>query len=248
MPARTATAAATAVATCALGFAALAAAPAAGAVAGSAPPAVTARAAAVDRCSYQVVRDHDSRYVYTVSRVAGGVTRELPVQKEDYVRFSGDWRMAVQVDACADGGPAPTALRVTGRLADPENYDPSVPRTIRSGDLRPAAPSAVPKAPEVTSVVRLDAATARVRWQPAQGAPDQVMLMERKPFYSSELGIWHPYTFQRDVPAGATSLDRRLERDPGIPAGQRTHSYWMRVVKGGFVSDLRAERPVTIEP
>ncbi|UQI45261.1 hypothetical protein M1P56_13340 [Streptomyces sp. HU2014] len=211
--------------------------------------AVEARAAAVDRCSYQVVRSDDSRYVYSVSGVFGGTVRELPVQKEDFVRFSDGWRKVTQVDACAGGqSQAPTALRVTGKLDNPDGYDSSVPRTIRSDDARPSASSVIPKAPAVTSVDRLDAATVRVKWTPAQGGPDLLALMETKPFYSSEIGIWHPYTFQRDVPAGATSADRKLERSAGIPADVRAHSYWLRVVKGGFVSDLRAEKPVTIEP
>ncbi|MGW8554113.1 hypothetical protein [Streptomyces tubercidicus] len=248
---------AAAITTCALSLGALAsgagvAAAAPSAPAGDAPslrPAVDARAAAVDRCSYQVVRSHDSRYVYSVSGVFGDGTRELTHQKEDYVRFSGDWRKVVQVDACAGGrGQAPTALRVTGKLGNPEGYDPSVPRTIHSNDLKPAASSVIPKAPEVTSVDRLDAANVRVAWKPAQGNPDQVALMERKPFYSSEIGVWHPYTFQWDVRAGATSMDRKLERDADIPSDARAHSYWMRVIKGGFVSDLRAEKPVTVEP
>ncbi len=74
------------------------------------------------------------------------------------------------------------------------------------------------------------------------------MLMERKPLYSSEVGIWVSNTYQRDVPGGATSADRRLERDSDIPAEVRTHAYWMRVAKNGFVSDLRAEKPVAVEP
>ncbi|MEX2980961.1 hypothetical protein [Streptomyces sp. C36] len=249
MPSRTATA----LAACALSLGALAAGAGVAAAAPSAPaagPAITARAAAVDPCSYQVVRSDDSRYVYSVSGVFGGVTRELPVQKEDFVRFSGNWHQVTQVDACAGGkgGQAPTALRVTGKLDNPDGYDSSVPRTIRSNDLKPAAASVIPKAPTPTSIDRLDAATVRVTWKPAQGSPDHVMLMERKPFYSSEIGIWHPYTFQRDVPVGATSVDRKLERDPGIPAEHRAHAYWMRAVKDGFVSDLRAEKPVTVEP
>ncbi|MEU1372232.1 hypothetical protein ABZ442_01035 [Streptomyces triculaminicus] len=253
MLSRTATALAAA---CALSFGALTAGAGVAAAAPSAPAAgaaITARAAAVDSCSYQVVRSDDSRYVYSVSGDFGGVTRELPVQKEDFVRFSGGWHQVTQVDACAggkggQGGQGPTALRVTGKLDNPDGYDSSVPRTIRSNDLKPAAPSVVPKAPALTSVDRLDAATVRVSWKPAQGNPDQVMLMERKPFYSSEIGIWHPYTFQRDVPSGATSVDRKLERDRDIPADHRAHAYWMRAVKDGFVSDLRAEKPVTVEP
>ncbi|GHC59921.1 hypothetical protein [Streptomyces cinnamoneus] len=259
MPARIATA----IATCTLSLGALASGAGAATAAPSGPAAVRpadgasaspqsavdARVAAVDRCSYQVVRSDDSRYVYSVSGVIGGGTRELPVQKEDFVRFSGGWQTVVQVDACAGGqGQAPTALRVTGKLENPEGYDPSVPRTIRSDYLKPAASSVIPTAPALTSVDRLDAATVRVTWKPAQGNPDQVMLMERKPFYSSEVGIWHPYTFQRDVPAGATSMDRKLERHPDIPPTGRTHAYWMRVVKDGFVSDLRAEKPTTVEP
>ncbi|MCD9195105.1 hypothetical protein [Streptomyces albireticuli] len=251
---------ATAVATCALslgvlasgaGTAIAASSPAAGPAAGatSPRPAIDARAAAVDGCSYQVVRTDDSRYVHSVSGVFAGGVRELPVQKEDFVRFSDGWRVVTQVDACAGGRTqAPTALRVTGRLDNPDGYDSSVPRTIRSGDAKPAASSVIPKAPAVTSVDRLDAGTVRVNWKPAQGSPDLVALMETKPFYSSEVGIWHPYTFQRDVPGGATSADRKLERHPDIPASARAHSYWMRVVKGGFVSDLRTEKPVTIEP
>ncbi|MEU7106283.1 hypothetical protein ABZ951_14655 [Streptomyces sp. NPDC046215] len=252
---------ATAITTCALSLGALASGagvatavssgPAAdrAAAATAARSAVTARAAAVDRCSYQVVRSDDSRYVYSVSGVFGGATRELPIQKEDFVRFSGTWHQVTQVDACAGGQTqTPTVLRVTGKLENPDGYDSSVPRTIRSSDIKPAASSVIPKAPALTSVDRLDPATVRVSWKPAQGSPDQVMLMERKPFYSSEIGIWHPYTFQRDVPAGATSMDRKLERNADIPAGERTHSYWTRVVKDGFVSDLRAEKPVTVEP
>ncbi|MEU7134894.1 hypothetical protein [Streptomyces sp. NPDC046261] len=248
MPSRIAAAVATSalsLGALALGAGAATAAPSAPAAGGA--PAVSARAAAVDQCSYQVVRDDDSRYVYSVSAVAGGVSRVLPVQKEDFVRFSGTWRVVVQVDACAGGtGQAPTTFRVTGKLDNPDGYDSSVPRTIRSNDFKPAASSVIPKAPAVTSVDRLDAATVRVNWKPAQGNPDQVMLMETKPFYSSEIGIWHPYTFQRDVQGGATSMDRKLERDSDIK--DRRHSYWMRVVKDGFVSDLRAEKPVTIEP
>ncbi|GHF58833.1 hypothetical protein GCM10010218_45220 [Streptomyces mashuensis] len=246
----------TAIVTCALGLVALApgagtaAAAPAGPAGGASPrPAVDARAAAVDRCSYQVVRSDDSRYVYSVSAVTGGVARELPVQKEDFVRLAGEWRKVTQVDACTGGqGQAPTTLRVTGKLDNPDGYDSSVPRTIRSSDLRPAPSSVIPVAPVVTSVDRLDAATVRVAWKPAQGSPDQVMLMERKPLYSSEIGIWVPHTYQRDVQPGATSADRRLERDSGIPADVRTHSYWMRVAKGGFVSDLRTEKPVTVQP
>ncbi|GAB7028666.1 hypothetical protein AB0G35_23830 [Streptomyces sp. NPDC021749] len=219
--------------------------------AGGAPslrPAVDAHAAAVDRCSYQVVRSHDSRYVYSVTEAAAGA-RELKIQEEDDVRFPDGWRKATQVDTCAGGdGQPPTALRVTGKLQNPEHYDPSVPRTIQSDVLKPAATSAIPKAPALASVDRLDATTVRVTWKHAQGNPDQVMLMERKPFYSSEVGVWHPYTFQRNVPAGATSMDRKLERHPDIPPTARTHAYWMRVVKGGFVSDLRTEKPVTVEP
>ncbi|UQA90645.1 hypothetical protein [Streptomyces halobius] len=254
MPSRTATA----IATCALSLGVLTsgagiaiAAPSAPAAAGapSLQPAINARAAAVDRCSHQVVRSHDSRYVYSVSGVFGGGARELTIQKEDYVRFSDDWRKVVQVDACAGGqGQAPTALRVTGKLDHPEHYDPSVPRTIHSNDLKPAASSVIPKAPALTSVDRLDAATVRVTWEPTQGNPDQVILMERKPFYSSELGLWHPYTFQRDIQGGATTMDRKLERDPDIPSADRTHAYWMRVLKDGFVSDLRAEKPITVQP
>ncbi|MEV5240102.1 hypothetical protein AB0K89_13480 [Streptomyces cinnamoneus] len=255
---------ATTIATCALGLGALVsgAGAAAAAPVGPAAPvrpadgapaslqsAINARAAAVDRCSYQVVRSDDSRYVYSVSGVIGAGTRELPIQKEDFVRFSGGWHKVVQVDACAGGqGQAPSALRVTGKLENPEGYDPSVPRTIRSDYLKPAASSVIPKAPALTSVDRLDTANVRVTWKPAQGNPDQLMLMERKPFYSSEVGIWHPYTFQRDVPVGATSMDRKLERHRDIPPAERTHAYWMRVVKDGFVSDLRAETPTTVEP
>ncbi|MEU8780477.1 hypothetical protein [Streptomyces sp. NPDC048637] len=252
---------AAAIATCALSLGALASGTAVATAAPSAPTtgaagdspslrtAIDARAAAVDRCSYQVVRSHDSRYVYSVSGVFGGGARELTVQKEDYVRLSDDWSKVVQVDTCAGGqGQAPTALRVTGKLDHPEHYDPSVPRTIHSNDLKPAASSVIPKAPALTSIDRLDAATVRVTWKPAQGNPNQVILMERKPFYSSELGLWHPYTFQRNVQSGATSMDRKLERSPGVPPTDRTHAYWMRVVNGGFVSDLRAEKPVTVEP
>lgn len=43
-------------------------------------------------------------------------------------------------------------------------------------------------------------------------------------------------------------MDRKLERHPDIPPADRTHSYGMRVVNGGFVSDLRSEKPVTVEP
>lgn len=262
MPSRIAASRTTAaVAVCALSLGALASgagvavaapsAPVAGS-AGDAPslrPAITARAAAVDRCSYQVVRSDDSRYVYSVSGVFGGGTRELPLEKEDDVRFPGGWHKVVQVDACAGGqAQAPTALRVTGKLENPEHYEPSVPRTIHSDDIKPAAPSAIPKAPALTSVDRLDAATVRVTWKPVQGNADQVVLMERKPFYSSEIGLWHPYTFQRDVQAGATSMDRKLERDPDIPPADHTHAYWMRVVKDGFVNDLRTEKPITIRP
>ncbi|WP_030018461.1 hypothetical protein [Streptomyces monomycini] len=249
----------TAIATCALSLGALAAGvgtaaaapsgPAAGADVSSPRAAVDARAAAVDRCSYQVVRSDDSRYVYSVSGAVGGSTREFPVQKEDFVRFSDAWFKVAQVDVCAGGqSQAPATLRVTGRLDRPEHYDPSVPRTIRSGTLRPAPSTVIPKAPRLTSVDRIDAATVRVNWEAVQGAPDQVIVLERKPFYSSELGLWHPYTFQWNAPNGATSMDRKLQRDPDVPAGVRSHSYWMRVVKGGFVSDLRAEQPTTVEP
>ncbi|MFH8347762.1 hypothetical protein [Streptomyces sp. NPDC018045] len=249
---------AAALATCALSLGALAsgvgAAAAAPSAAGDAEApsfkaAVDARAAAVDRCRYQVVRSDDSRYVYSVSGIIGGSARELPIQKEDFVRFSDKWLKVTQVDACAGGqGQAPATLRVTGKLERPENYEPSVPRTIRSDALRPAPSSVIPKAPRLTSVDRLDAATVRVNWEPAQGNPDQVVLLERKPFYSSEIGLWHPYTFQWNVPSGATSMDRKLQRNPDIPAEVRSHSYWMRVLKGGFVSDLRAEKPTTVEP
>ncbi|QLE70380.1 hypothetical protein FGW37_01050 [Streptomyces rectiverticillatus] len=252
---------AAAVATCALSLGALASGAGVAAAASSAPAAgsadkgpsvqaaITARAAAVDRCSYQVVRSDDSRYVYSVSGVIGGAVRELPLQKEDFVRFAGEWRTVVQVDACAGGqSQAPTALRITGKLDNPDGYDPSVPRTIRSNDLKPAASSVIPKAPAVTSIDRLDAATVRVNWNPAQGNPDQVMLMERKPFYSSEIGIWHPYTFQRDAQSGTTSMNRKLERSSDIPASVRAHAYWMRVAKDGFVSDLRAEKPTEVQP
>ncbi|MBZ4318712.1 hypothetical protein [Streptomyces huiliensis] len=240
---------ATALATCALGLGALVAGAGAAAAAPAARPAVDARAAAVDRCSYQVVRTDDSRYVYSVSGVFGGTVRTLPTQKEDDVRLSDGWHKVVQVDACAGGETrAPAALRVTGKLDHPEHYEPSVPRTIHSADVRPAAASAIPGTPGQVSLDRLDAATVRVSWQPVPGAPDQVVLMERKPFYSSELGIWHPYTFQLNVPAGATSADRKLVRDPDVRPQDRAHSYWLRAVKGGFVSDLRAEKPVGIEP
>ncbi|MFI9080837.1 hypothetical protein ACIGW8_30935 [Streptomyces sioyaensis] len=219
--------------------------------AGTAPSlqsAINARAAAVDRCSYQVVRSHDSRYIYSVIGAVGGDARELQIQKEGDVRFSDEWRKVTQVDVCAGReGQAPTTLRVIGKLRSPD-FDPSVPRTIRSDALKPAAASVIPKAPAVTSVDRLDAATVRVTWKPAQGNPDQVILMERKPLYSSEVGVWHPFTFQRNVQLGATSMDRKLERDPEISPRDRTHGYWMRVVKDGFVSDLRAEQPVTVEP
>ncbi|WP_328743054.1 hypothetical protein OG436_31730 [Streptomyces caniferus] len=106
----------------------------------------------------------------------------------------------------------------------------------------------MPKAPAMTSIDRLGANTVRVTWKPAADHPDQVLLMERKPFYSSEIGLWHPYTFRHDVQVGATSMDRKLERDSDIPPAARTHAYWIRVVKDGFVSDLRAEKPLTIEP
>ncbi|MFH8410648.1 hypothetical protein ACH4FX_38640 [Streptomyces sp. NPDC018019] len=242
---------------CTLGLGALASGAAVAIAAPSTPAAdaptlraaIDARAAAVDRCSYQVVRSDDSRYTYSVSGVVAGSTRELPLQKEDFVRFSDGWHKVAQVDACAGGqGPAPATLRVTGKLEHPEHYEPSVPRTIHSDAVRPAPSSVIPKAPALASVDRLDAATVRVTWEPPQGSPDQVLLMERKPFYSSEIGLWHPYTFQRDAPAGATSMDRKLERDPGIPPAVRSHAYWMRVLKGGFVSDLRAEKPTTVEP
>ncbi|OKI02181.1 hypothetical protein A6A06_13995 [Streptomyces sp. CB02923] len=245
---------AAAIATCTLSLGALAAGAGTAAAAPSAPapsarPAVDARAAAVDRCSYQVVRSDDSRYAYSVSRAGDGSARELPVQKEDFVRIASEWRKVVQVDACAGGqGQAPAALRVTGKLQNPEHYEPSVPRTIRSEDLKPAASSVIPKAPRLTSVDRLDAATVRVNWEPARGNPDQVVLLERKPFYSSEIGLWHPYTFQWDAPADTTSMDRKLQRAAGIPPEVRPHSYWMRVIKSGFVSDLRSEKPTTIEP
>ncbi|RXS65042.1 hypothetical protein EST92_30215 [Streptomyces sp. TM32] len=212
-------------------------------------PAVNARAAAVDRCSYQVVRSDDSRYVYSVSRVGAGGTRELKIQAEDYVRVSGDWRKATQVDVCGGGQEqAPTVLRVTGKLQNPEGYDPSIPRTIQSDTLKPAAASVIPKAPPMTSVDRLDAATIRVTWKSAADNLDQVSLMERKPLYSSEVGVWVPYTYQWDVQAGVTSMNRKLERDADIPPSVRTHAYWIRVIKDGFVSDLRADKPLTIEP
>lgn len=251
---------AAAIATCALSFGALAsnagvaaAAPSSPAgPAGDAPSlrsAITARAAAIDGCSYQIVRSHDSRYAYFVSGAVGGGTRELKIQAEDDVRVSGDWRKVTQVDACAgEQEQRPTMLRVTGKLENPEHYDPSVPRTIQSDALKPAAASVIPKAPAMTSVDRLGADTVRVTWNPAADHPDQVLLMERKPFYSSEVGLWHPYTFQRDVQVRATSIDRKLERDTDIPPAARTHAYWIRVVKDGFVSDLRAQKPLTIEP
>ncbi|MGA5566100.1 hypothetical protein ACPCUV_33700 [Streptomyces platensis] len=251
---------AAAIATCALGLGALAsnadvataASSSPAGPAGDAPSlrsAITARAAALDRCSYQIVRSHDSRYAYSASGTVGGGTRELKIQAEDDVRVSGAWRKVTQVDVCAgEQNQRPTTLRVTGRLKNPEHYDPSVPRTIHSDALTPAATSVIPKAPAMTSVDRLDAGTVRVTWKPAAGDPDQVLLMERKPFYSSEIGLWHPYTFQRDVPVRATSTDRKLERDSDIPPAARTHAYWMRAVKDGFVSDLRAEKPLTIEP
>lgn len=75
----------------------------------------------------------------------------------------------------------------------------------------------MPKAPAMTSIDRLGANTVRVTWKPAADHPDQVLLMERKPFYSSEIGLWHPYTFRHDVQVGATSMDRKLERDSDIP-------------------------------
>lgn len=249
-----------AIATCALSLGALASG-ASVATAASSPPvrpagdapslwsAITARAAAVDRCSYQVVRSHDSRYAYSVSGTVGGGTRELKIHAEDDVRVSDDWYKVTQVDACAgEQGQRPTVLRVTGKLENPEHYDPSVPRTIHSDALKPAAASVIPKAPAMTSIDRLDADAVRVTWKPAADHPDQVLLMERKPFYSSEIGLWHPYTFQRDVQVRATSIDRKLERDSDIPPGVRTHAYWIRVVKNGFVSDLRAEKPLSIEP
>ncbi|MEV5597458.1 hypothetical protein [Streptomyces sp. NPDC052496] len=236
--------------TCALGLGALASgAGVAAAAPSAASAAVDARAAAVDRCSYQVVRSDDSRYVYSVSGVVGGSTRELPTQKEDFVRIAGEWLKVAQVDACADGQTqAPATLRVTGKLEHPEHYEPSVPRTIRSDALKPASSSVIPKAPRLTSVDRIDAATVRVNWEPVQGNPDQVIVLERKPFYSSEIGVWHPYTFQWDAPSGAASMERKLQRDPDVPSEVRSHSYWMRVTKNGFVSDLRAERPTTVEP
>ncbi|RSO50000.1 hypothetical protein DMH15_02250 [Streptomyces sp. WAC 06725] len=237
-----------AMASCTLSLGALASGAGVAAAAPSAP-AIDARAAAVDRCSYQVVRSDDSRYAYSVRGVVAGSARELPVQKEDFVRFSGSWLKVAQVDACSGGrGPAPETLSVVGKLENPEYYEPSVPRTIRSDAVKPGASSLIPKALALTSVTRLDAATVRVTWEPAQGNPDQVLLMERKPFYSSEIDLWHPYTFQRDAPAGATSMDRKLERNPGVPPASRSHAYWMRVIKGGFVSDLRAEKPTAVEP
>ncbi|MFI5526268.1 hypothetical protein [Streptomyces platensis] len=251
---------AAAIATCALGLGALAsnagvataASPSPARPAGDAPSlrsAITARAAAIDRCGYQIVRSHDSRYAYSVSGVVGNSTRELKIQAEDDVRISGRWRKVTQVDACkGEQDQRPTTLRVTGKLKNPEHYDPSLPRTIHSDALTPAATSVIPKAPAMTSVDRLDPATVRVTWNPAADHPDQVLLMERKPFYSSEIGLWHPYTFQHDVPVRATSTDRKLERDSDIPAAARTHSYWVRVIKDGFVSDLRTETPLTIEP
>ncbi|MEV7471852.1 hypothetical protein AB0O20_35990 [Streptomyces kronopolitis] len=184
-----------------------------------------------------------------MSSADGTGTRELKIQAEDYVRVSGDWRKVTQVDACGGGHErAPKALRVTGKLQNPEGYDPSVPRTIQSDVLKPAAASVVPKAPPMTSIDRLDAATIRVTWKPAADNPDQVSLMERKPLYSSEIGVWVPNTYQWDVPAGVTSMSRKLERDADIPPSVRTHAYWIHVVKDGFVSDLRAEKPLTIEP
>ncbi|QEV55470.1 hypothetical protein CP981_30965 [Streptomyces platensis] len=184
-----------------------------------------------------------------MSGAVGGGTRELKIQAEDDVRVSGDWRKVTQVDACAgEQEQRPTMLRVTGKLENPEHYDPSVPRTIQSDALKPAAASVIPKAPAMTSVDRLGADTVRVTWKPAADHPDQVLLMERKPFYSSEVGLWHPHTFQRDVQVRATSIDRKLERDSDIPPADRTHAYWIRVVKDGFVSDLRAQKPLSIEP
>ncbi|KAA6223886.1 hypothetical protein CP973_19945 [Streptomyces albofaciens JCM 4342] len=247
MPPRTAAG----ITVCALSLGVLAAGAGVATAAPSPSPAasVDARAAAVDRCTYQVVRDHDSRYVYAVSGVFGGTVRELKFQKEADVRFSSGWRKVTQVDACAGGqNQAPTELRVTGKLDNPDGYEEWVPRTIRSNGLKPAASSSIPKAPAITSVDRVDAATVRVNWQPPQGSPDLVMLMERKPFYISELGLWDPYTFQRDVPSGATSTHRKLERDAAIPANVRTHSYWMRVAKNGFVNDLRTETAVDVQP
>ncbi|MGW7552322.1 hypothetical protein, partial [Streptomyces rimosus] len=94
-------------------------------VAAAAPSAsaIDARAAAVDRCSYQVVRSDDSRYAYSVRGVVAGSARELPVQKEDFVRFSGGWLKVAQVDACSGGqGPAPETLSVVGKLENPEYY------------------------------------------------------------------------------------------------------------------------------
>ncbi|MCX4635129.1 hypothetical protein OG775_08205 [Streptomyces platensis] len=247
------------IATCALSLGALASNAGAATAASSSPAgpvgdapslrsAITARAAALDRCGYQIVRSHDSRYAYSVSGAVGGAARGLKIQAEDDVRVSGAWRKVTQVDACAGADQRPTTLRVTGKLENPEHYDPSVPRTIHSGALKPAATSVIPKAPAMTSVDRLDADTVRVTWKPAADHPDQVLLMERKPFYSSEIGLWHPYTFQRDVLVRATSTDRKLERDSDIPPAARTHAYWIRAVKDGFVSDLRAEKPLTIEP
>ncbi|MEJ8652569.1 hypothetical protein WKI65_31960 [Streptomyces sp. MS1.AVA.3] len=128
--------------------------------------------------------------------------------------------VTVLVDACASGqDQRPTLFRVTGELESPEHYDPSVPRTIHSDALKPAAVSVIPKAPAMTSIDRLDADIVRVTWRPAADHPEQVLLMERKPFYSSEIGLWHPYTFQRDVLVRDTSIDRKLERDSDIPCG-----------------------------
>ncbi|MEU6332519.1 hypothetical protein ABZ851_35525 [Streptomyces sp. NPDC047049] len=131
---------------------------------------------------------------------------------------SGVWCKVTQADACAgEQGQRPTTLRVTGKLENPEHYDPSVPRTIHSDALKPAATSVIPKGPAMTSVHRLDADTVRVTWKPVADHRDQALLMKRKPFYSSEIGLWHPYTFQRDVLVRATSIDRKLERDSDIP-------------------------------
>ncbi|WP_405842986.1 hypothetical protein OG528_31370 [Streptomyces platensis] len=153
-----------------------------------------------------------------MSGAVGGGTRKLKIQGENEVRVSGDWRKVTQVDACAgEQEQRPIMLRVTGKLENPEHYDPSVPRTLHSDALKPAAASVIPKAPAITSIDRPGAEAVRVTWKPAADHPDQVLLMERKPFYSSEIGLWHPYTCQRDVQVRATSIDRKLERDSDIP-------------------------------
>ncbi|MFC9235000.1 hypothetical protein ACFTZK_00680 [Streptomyces decoyicus] len=204
------------------GFATAASSSPAG-LAGDAPllrSAIIARAAAINRCSYQIVRSHDSRYVYSVSGAVGGGTRELKIQAEDDVRVSDGWRKVTQVDACAGGqDQRPTMFRVTGELESPEHHDPSVPRTIHSDALKPAAVSVIPKAPVMTSIDRLDADTVRVTWKPAADHPDQVLLMERKPFYSSEIGLWHPYTSNATYWSATPRLTASWSATPTSPCG-----------------------------